>query len=178
MKVVQSVIIARPIEEVFAYRSALQNACEWQPDVLASELAAPGLAGIGSRSTESRRGTNRTTESWDVEITEFKPNGVVGIVARCGSVQVAERHVFTADGGNTQYTLSVQMTGSPLTASAVQRKTVEALVHFRRQIETPRVRTVPTRGHDRSADPRHTAIRQIKTRQPLTGALSRKKCPI
>lgn len=139
MKVEQTIIIARPIEEVFAYRSVLQNTAEWQRHVLASELATSGTTGVGTRGTERRLGANGVTEEWDLEITEFEQDRVLGIVGRCGPVRVAERHVFAKEDGNTRYTLCLQITGSPLTSSVVQKKTVETLMNLKWQLEAPRV---------------------------------------
>lgn len=138
MKLQQTIIIARPVEEVFAYRTALQQVPEWQRDIIATELAPPGTAGVGARGTESRRGLDGAEEEWELEITEFELNRVLGTVSRCGPVQIHELSIFVADEGSTRYTVSVEMTGSPLTASAVQKKTVEALMHLRSRLEMPR----------------------------------------
>jgi hypothetical protein len=140
----QCIIIARPIEEVFAYRSALQNSLDWQPDVLASDLATPGVTGLGARGTECRRGPNGVTEEWELEITEFEQDRVLGIVSRFGSVRVYERHIFAADEGNTRYTVYLEVDGSWLPAAIVRKKTVERLVHLKWQLEAPGPR--PHRG--------------------------------
>ena len=137
MKLEQTIIIARPIEEVFAYRAALQQAAEWQKDILETDFTNPAAACVGSRGTECRRGPNGTTEEWELEITEFEPNRVFGIVSRCGPVQVNERDVFARDDDNTRYTVCLEMTGSPLAVSVLQKRTVDELMHLKWRLETP-----------------------------------------
>ena len=140
MKLEQSIIIARPIESVFAYRSALENAAAWQRDVLATALDTLGPTRVGTRCTEVRRGPNGMTQEWRLEVTEFEQDRVLGIVGRCGSIRVDERHVFTSDDRDTRYTLYLEMTGSSLPASAAQRKTVETLLNLKWVLEALSVR--------------------------------------
>jgi hypothetical protein len=55
-----------------------------------------------------------------------------------------EHHVFERDKGDprhTRYTLSLEISGSPITGGAVQKQIVETLVYFREHVETPRVRS-------------------------------------
>lgn len=134
MKLEQTIIIARPVEEVFPHGSALHQGAEWQQDG-ASDLAAMKPSSVGVRGTECRRGPNGTTEDWELEVTEFEPNRVLGIVSRCGAVQVSEQDVFVTDEGNTRYTVSLEMTGSKLAPSVVQARTVNALMNFKWRLE-------------------------------------------
>ncbi len=134
----QSIIISRPVADVFAYRSALENGAAWQSGVLACELAVPGSAGLGTRCTEIRRGPGGAIEAWELEITEYEPDSVVGVIACCGLQRMTERHMFTSEGDNTRYTLSVEISGSPALTASVQRKIVENLVRFRERVEDRR----------------------------------------
>jgi hypothetical protein len=78
-------------------------------------------------------------ECWELEITRFEQDRLLGIRGRCGNVSLDEEHVFIPDEGNTRYTLTVEMSGSSVPAGAVQKKTVAALMHFKWQIEAPSV---------------------------------------
>jgi Polyketide cyclase / dehydrase and lipid transport len=135
MKMEQSIIIARPVEAVFAYRASLQQTREWQAEVLATELATAEPIAVGTQGTERRRESNETQSDWDIEVTEFELNRVLSIVSRCGPIQICERDVFTADEGDTRYTAFVEITGSPLPPAAFHRKTVEGLMRFKWWIE-------------------------------------------
>ena len=135
MKVQQTIIIARPIQEVFAYRAALQQAGEWHKDILESDLTTTGAPCLGTRGTECRRGPNGTTEEWELEITEFEPNSALGIVSRCGPVQVQERYLFAPEEADTRCTVCLEMTGSRLPASVLQKRTVDELMNFKWRLE-------------------------------------------
>ncbi len=135
MKVEQSIIIARPVEAVFAYRASLQQTGEWQADVLATELSTAAPVAVGTQGTERRRESKDTLSDWEIEITEFELNRVLGIVRRCGAIRICERDVFIPDEENTKYTAHVEMTGSPLPASVFHKRTVESLMHLKWRLE-------------------------------------------
>jgi len=132
----QSIIIARPVAAVFAYRSALEQTREWQTDVLATQLATVAPVAVGTHGTESRRSAKDILSEWDILITEFELNHVLEIVSSCGAVHIRERDFFTAsDDGGTRYTTHVEMTGSPLPVSVFHKRTVEELTRLRRRLE-------------------------------------------
>ena len=135
MKMEQSIMIARPVEAVFSYRTSLQQTQEWQAEVLGTELATDGPIAVGTLGTERRRGSNETQSDWDLEVTEFELNRVLSIVSRCGEVQICERDVFVANDEDTRYTAFIEITGSQLPAAAFHRKTVEGLMRFKWWIE-------------------------------------------
>ncbi len=135
MKLEQSIIIDRPIEEVFAYRSALQQTAEWQRDVIGTDLSTTGPIMLGTQCIERRRGQSDVALEWELEITEFELNRVLGTVSRCGEMQVNERDVFAPDAENTRYTASLEVIGSRLPTAAFHRKTVEALMTLKWRLE-------------------------------------------
>lgn len=135
MKLQQSIIIDRPVEEVFAYRSALNQTAEWQRNVIATDLFTAGPITLGTQGTEQRRGQSDVIAEWELEITEFELNSVLGIMSRCGDVQVQERDMFAPDEANTRYTVCVEMTGSRLPTAAFHRQTVEALMTLKWRLE-------------------------------------------
>ena len=136
----QCIIIARPVEEVFAAGSALDKRSEWQRGILAGVLTDPVTAGLGARCTETRSAPGDTTEPWELEITGFVQDGLLTIVARCDPIHIVERHVFERDQaspGQTRYTLSLEMTGSQLAEAGVQKQMVDRLISFRLHVENP-----------------------------------------
>jgi hypothetical protein len=135
MKMEQTIIIARPVEAVFAYRASLHQTREWQADVLATELPTGAPIALGTQGTERRREAKDNLSDWDIEVTEFELNRVLEIVSRCGPIQIRERDVFIADEGITRYTAHVEITGSPVPPAAFHRRTVEALTRFKWWIE-------------------------------------------
>lgn len=135
MKLQQSIIIDRPIKEVFAYRSALHQTAEWQRNVIATDGFAVGPIALGSRGLEQRVGQREEVSEWELEVTEFEPNSVLGIMSRCGDMRVEERVVLAPDEANTRYTVCVEMTGSRLPTAAFHRQTIEALMTFKWRLE-------------------------------------------
>jgi hypothetical protein len=105
--------------------------------VLATVLSTIGPVMLGTHGTESRRGPSDVRLEWELEVTEFQLNRVLGIVSRCGTVQVHERDVFLPDEEDTRYTAHVEMTGSPLPTSAFHKRTVDALMHLKWRLEGP-----------------------------------------
>jgi hypothetical protein len=135
VKLEQTIIIALPVEVVFAYRSCLGHAPSWQRDVLTVEVGLPETVGVGTRAVEHRRGTNGETEAWQLEVTEYEPDAVLRIVSQFGTIRRDERHVFVPDGGDTNCTLTMELTGSALPASTVQKQLVEELIRLKWRIE-------------------------------------------
>jgi uncharacterized protein YndB with AHSA1/START domain len=135
MKMEQTIIIARPVEAVFAYRTSLAQTRKWHAEVLATELLTSSPIAVGTQGTERRRATNDSFSEWDIEVTAFELNRVLEIVSRCDGVEICERDVFTADDGNTRYTAHVEMTGSAVPVAAFHRRTVEALTRLKWWIE-------------------------------------------
>jgi hypothetical protein len=135
LKLEQSIIIDRPVEEVFAYRSALHQTAEWQRNVIATDLPAVGPIALGTRGTEQRMGQRAEVSEWELEVTEFELNSVLGIMSRCGDALVEERVVLAPDEANTRYTVCLEMTGSRLPTAAFHRQTIEALMTFKWRLE-------------------------------------------
>jgi len=135
VKLEQTIIIDRPIEEVFAYRTALQRTAEWQRDVIATELLSAGPTALGSHGTEQRRDQSDVTSQWELKVTEFEVNRVLGMVTTCGDILVRERDVLASDDRNTRYTVSLEMTGSPLPNAVFHKKTIAALVTLKERVE-------------------------------------------
>jgi hypothetical protein len=135
VKLEQSIIIDRPVDEVFAYRTALHQTAEWQRDVITTDLSTEGPVALGTQGTEQRKSQSDVASEWALEITEFELNRVLGIVSRCGDARVHERDVFAADEGNTRYTACLEMTGSKLPTAAFHRKTIEALMTLKWRLE-------------------------------------------
>ena len=73
IKIEHSIVINRPVEEVFAVVSNHENYPTWDPGVLEVKKTSSGPIGLGTtwRSVSKRLGTRRETES---EIVEYEPN--------------------------------------------------------------------------------------------------------
>jgi len=131
VKVEQSIIIARPVAAVFAYRASLQQTAEWQSDVVATELRTSPPTGTGTLGLERRRDTKGVVSDWEIEIIEFELNRSLALVSRCGPTEIRERDVFSTQDETTKYTVFVEMTGSSVPNAAFQRRTIDGMMHFK-----------------------------------------------
>jgi uncharacterized protein YndB with AHSA1/START domain len=125
-----TVIIHRPIVEVFAFVTEPRNSLRWQSTGgLKSIRQAPeGDIGVGTRITETRRFMGRLSESTS-EVTEYEPNRKYTRHLIAGSSPIKRgAYVFEplAEGTRWTFTLDVQADGilaiaELLLAAAVKR---------------------------------------------------------
>ena len=73
IKIETSVLINRPVEEVFAYVANLENGGEWQTDVQELKQTSEGPLGVGTVWQEVRQLLGRRVEQSN-KITEYEPN--------------------------------------------------------------------------------------------------------
>ncbi len=85
IKIEHSIVINRPIEEVFAFLNDEQNDPKWQSGVLEAEQTSEGPVGVGTTVQEVRKFLGRRIES-TYEITEYVPNEKVSSKATSGPI--------------------------------------------------------------------------------------------
>lgn len=91
--IVESIEIARPPEEVFAYLDQLERHGEWQDEIVSSKLETEGPTRVGSRATDTRRMPGGPRDI-TYEIVEHDPphktsfRGLEGPVRAVGTVTV------------------------------------------------------------------------------------------
>jgi uncharacterized protein YndB with AHSA1/START domain len=113
--IVESIEIALPPEEVFAYLDQLERHHEWQRDALSSRRETDGPTRVGSRATDTRKvpgGPRDVT----YEVTEYDPprrtafRGVNGPVRVVGHVTVEPLE----DGKRSRATVNLDFVGHGL----------------------------------------------------------------
>src|SRR5581483_11147310 len=112
--IVESIEIAKPPEEVFAYIDDLSRHGEWQGQIVSVEVLTEGPTRVGTRAADVRRvpgGKQKIT----YEITEHDPprkasfKGVNGPVRPVGSVTVEP-----AGEGRSRLTVELELEGHGL----------------------------------------------------------------
>jgi len=73
MKIEHSVVINRPVEEVFTYVTKPENTPKWQTGMVESEQVSEGSMGVGTIFTEVRQMMGRKMAQ-RMEVTEYEPN--------------------------------------------------------------------------------------------------------
>jgi uncharacterized protein YndB with AHSA1/START domain len=95
-----TVVVARPVEEVFAYVTDPAKLAEWQPNVISVSKETDGPMGAGTRLREVRRGPfGRSVEAL-VEVAEYEENRRFDLRIVSGPLPIDGRNEFRpADGG-------------------------------------------------------------------------------
>jgi uncharacterized membrane protein len=115
MPIVESIEIAKPPEEVFAYLDDLSRHGDWQGQIVSVEVLTEGPTRVGTRAAEVRRvpgGPRKMT----YEITEHDPprkasfRGLDGPVRPVGTVSVEP----IGDGSRSRVTLRLELVGHGL----------------------------------------------------------------
>jgi len=73
IKVELSVVIDRPLEEVFAFATNPANNAKWQEGLVESRLVSSGHIGVGSQITDVRKFLGRDMDS-KLEVTAYELN--------------------------------------------------------------------------------------------------------
>jgi uncharacterized protein YndB with AHSA1/START domain len=68
-----SIVINRPVKQVFAVMADARNQPQWDPGLLEARLMPDGPVSIGTKITEVRKFMGRTSENTG-EVVEFEPN--------------------------------------------------------------------------------------------------------
>ena len=68
-----SIVINRPVEQVFAAMADVKNQPQWDPGLLEARLTPDGPVSVGTKITEARKFMGRTSENTG-EVIEFEPN--------------------------------------------------------------------------------------------------------
>jgi len=124
----KKITINRPIEEVFAYVSDLQNGPQWQPALVEARRITEGPLGIGTQFTGVRKFMGRRMESV-IQYTTYEPNKKIAFKSISGSSPFEQSFLFESTAEGTQLTtrLELQTPGlmglaEPLVASGLRRE--------------------------------------------------------
>ena len=108
----QSVIINRPIEDVFAYVTTPRNIPKWRPDVLEIH-GANGSVAVGARFEELVNFMGHKT--FTMQVIEYQPNQREVIRAVAGpNVRPTQTFQFEATASGTRLSVSAQVRTSGL----------------------------------------------------------------
>src|SRR5215208_6157732 len=106
IQVDQSVVIERPLEEVFAFLADPENDAQWTPMVTETRKSSEGPLGVGTRYEQSGHFLGRNFAML-FEVTEYEPNRKIGqrLISQGQLVATGSSSVEAVSGG-TQVTLT------------------------------------------------------------------------
>ena len=110
-RVETSVVIQRPVEEVFEYVIQPENLSEWAPGYLQATSTSEGSIRVGSTSTRVTDFGGRRSESEHV-VTEFEPNARISVRTKSGPLEINELFEVEAVEDGTRVTIAEEVTTS------------------------------------------------------------------
>jgi len=102
MKVEHSVVINRPIEEVFAFVSDIEKMTQWIGDAQEVKNISAGPLGVGTTFTIVGGFLGRRFEL-NQEVTEYEPNRKLGWKSTSGPVPSEFEGTFESVAGGTKF---------------------------------------------------------------------------
>ncbi len=99
-----SVVINRPVKEVFAFLEDPANDPQWQSGLLEAEYTSEGPLGVGTTAREVRKLLGRRIES-TYEITEYEPDSKMALKTTSGPIPIEQSASFEAVEEGTKVTL-------------------------------------------------------------------------
>jgi len=111
-----SVVINRPVEEVFEFVTNPKNDLLWQSGVLESEQTSEGPMGVGTTLRSASQFVGRRMEG-TAEVTEYEPNRKIKYKGTSGPMTVEPSYSFEPVEGGTR----VSFVGEGETGGFVKR---------------------------------------------------------
>jgi uncharacterized protein YndB with AHSA1/START domain len=104
-----TVVIQRPVDEVFAYIVEPANLPEWAPGFLEASWTSEGSIRVGSTSTRVTNFGGRRSESNHI-VTEFEPNVLMAVSRKSATMQIVEKFEMETVDGGTRVTIAEEVT--------------------------------------------------------------------
>lgn len=138
----ESIVIRRPIEEVFAFVADQTKAPQWQSGLLEVRRTTNGPLGIGTKHTAVRKFMGRRLEATN-EYVVFEPNKEVTFKGTAGSSDFQHSYLTESTKEGTKLTSRMVMQSKgllglaePLIASSLKREFVANLGDLKDLLES------------------------------------------
>jgi uncharacterized protein YndB with AHSA1/START domain len=99
-----SVVINRPVDEVFAYVADVRNWPQWNSSMQEGEQTSTGPVGVGTTCQGVSQFLGRRME-WTSEITEYEPNRKMGQKITSGPMSIEQSLTLVPVEDGTRFTL-------------------------------------------------------------------------
>jgi len=143
IKMEQSIIINRPVEEVWKFISNVENVPRWDRGVLEARQTSEGPVGVGS-TAQTRRQLLGWQRIGKLRISEYVPNKIISLQGSLGSMTAQIRYAFEPVEGGTRMTgtSEVELGGlwkliTPILTPMLERDGREDLANVKRIMEAP-----------------------------------------
>lgn len=137
----QSIRIARPQQQVFAYLTDLTRIPQWQAEVVTSEVLTPGPVQVGTRFKETvKMGPWRALT--ECQVTELEPASLMAVSARSQQIHYQGRFRIEPAAGGSLVSIdgSAELQGSwkllkPMMSSEFRKGIKAELEALKRELE-------------------------------------------
>lgn len=138
-----SVQIGRPVEDVFAYVTRVENFTYWLGDLIrASWQTSPGPVGLGSTFTQTNHFLGRNFDT-DFEVITYEPSQKFCVVTTSGIAPFGGCYTFEPSDGGTLFTSIAEVEGGGLFSlagslliRAIRRQTEGGLANLQRILDS------------------------------------------
>lgn len=125
-----SVIIQRPVEEVFAFLADFENVPKWNYAIVETTKISPGPVRVGTAYRQTRSVPTESEERF--EVTAFEPGSRLAIQGQIGPFRARISYLLEPTGAGTRVRNSVDLGSSGLSAIAAPL----AASHIKRAVAT------------------------------------------
>ncbi len=140
-KLEQSVVINRPIEEVFAFVADIEKSPQWMSELVEAKQTSEGPVGVGTTFSAVATPLGRRAESTQ-EVTEYEPSSKFAIKSTSGPVASEDEYTFESVAGGTKVTrvVNAEMAGffklaEPLVVRMMGRQFKTNFAHLKDLLE-------------------------------------------
>ena len=102
-----TVTIARPAEEVFAFLADFANVPQWNYAIEQTWQTSPGPAGVGATYRQARTIPRRSEEGF--EVTDFAPPSRLAVEGQIGPFNASSSYLLQPTAGGTRLTNDVEL---------------------------------------------------------------------
>jgi hypothetical protein len=102
-----TVTIARPAQEVFAFLADLRNTPQWNYAIARTVQTSPGPAAVGATYRQTRTIPRRSEES--LQISVFQPPSRLAVQGQLGPFQAMTSYLLEPAAGGTRLTNGVEL---------------------------------------------------------------------
>jgi len=139
-----TVTIARPADEVFAFLADFGNIPAWNYAIARTVQTSPGQAGVGATYRQTRTIPRRSEEGF--EVTDFAPPSRLAVKGQIGPFNASSSYLLEPTAGGTRLTNHVELEPSsallrpigPLAVPAVKAAVARNLGTLKQLLEGTR----------------------------------------
>jgi len=141
-KIETSIVVNRPLEEVFAFTTNLENQLKYQPRLLEAKKTSEGPIGVGTTWRLVGKVLGQRME-FEQQCTEYELNRKFSGRPRSGPFPLEERCTYEQVEGGTRFNLTFDFQprgfmklAEPLLVSMLKRQAETDLMNLKKLMET------------------------------------------